>query len=110
MNQSANHAVAGGVQDKLLEGMKAALAEAEDLLRSAANATGDQAAELLHPREARLAAHAGKAGLGAGAGQARLAARAGQGGLARREQGCLVEPDPKLPARQRARTGPQANC
>ena len=46
MNQSTHHAVAGGVQEKLLEGMKAALAEAEDLLRSAANATGDQAAEL----------------------------------------------------------------
>lgn len=46
MNQSAHHAVAGGVQEKLLEGMKAALAEAEGLLRSAASATGDQAAEL----------------------------------------------------------------
>lgn len=46
MNQSANHAVTGGVQEKLLEGMKAALTEAEDLLRSAASATGDQAAEL----------------------------------------------------------------
>lgn len=46
MNQSAHNAVAGGVQEKLLEGMKAALAEAEDLLRSAASATGDQAAEL----------------------------------------------------------------
>ena len=46
MNQSANHPIASGVQDKLLESMKAALAEAEDLLRSAASATGDQAAEL----------------------------------------------------------------
>ena len=46
MNQSANHAAAGSTQEKLLEGMKAALAEAEDLLRSAASATGDQAAEL----------------------------------------------------------------
>lgn len=46
MNQSANHAVAGSAQEKLLEVMKAALAEAEGLLRSAASATGDQAAEL----------------------------------------------------------------
>ena len=40
MNQSANHPIASGVQDKLLESMKAALAEAEGLLRSAASATG----------------------------------------------------------------------
>lgn len=46
MNQSANHADAGSAQEKLLHGMRAALAEAEDLLRSAASATGEQAAEL----------------------------------------------------------------
>jgi ElaB/YqjD/DUF883 family membrane-anchored ribosome-binding protein len=46
MNQSTDSAMTNGVQEKLLEGMKAALAEAEGLLRSAASATGDQAAEL----------------------------------------------------------------
>ncbi len=46
MNQSADHVDAGAVQEKLLESLKAALGEAEGLLRSAANATGDQAAEL----------------------------------------------------------------
>ena len=46
MNQSTDNAVAGCAQDKLLNGLKAALGEAEGLLRSAASATGDQAAEL----------------------------------------------------------------
>ena len=46
MNQAARNAVAGSAQEKLLDGLKAALDEAEGLLRSAANATGDQAAEL----------------------------------------------------------------
>ncbi len=46
MNQSADHVDAGTVQEKLLESLKVALGEAEGLLRSAANATGDQAAEL----------------------------------------------------------------
>lgn len=46
MNQSANNASVGAAQDKLLESLKVALDEAEGLLRSAANATGDQAAEL----------------------------------------------------------------
>ena len=46
MNQSADHFDAGEVQEILLESLKAALGEAEGLLRSAANATGDQAAEL----------------------------------------------------------------
>ena len=46
MSQSTNNAVAGTAQQKLLEDLKAALDEAEGLLRSAAHATGDQAAEL----------------------------------------------------------------
>jgi ElaB/YqjD/DUF883 family membrane-anchored ribosome-binding protein len=46
MNQSADNAGTGTTQDRLLESLKFALGEAEDLLRSAANATGDQAAEL----------------------------------------------------------------
>ena len=46
MNQTENTANTASTQDKLLEGLKAALNEAEGFLRSAANATGDQAAEL----------------------------------------------------------------
>lgn len=46
MNQTENTAHTTSAQDKLLEGLKAALNEAESLLRSAANATGDQATEL----------------------------------------------------------------
>jgi ElaB/YqjD/DUF883 family membrane-anchored ribosome-binding protein len=46
MNQPENTEHTASAQDKLLEGLKGALNEAEALLRSAANATGDQAAEL----------------------------------------------------------------
>jgi ElaB/YqjD/DUF883 family membrane-anchored ribosome-binding protein len=46
MNQPENTEHTTSAQDKLLEGLKAALNEAEGFLRSAAHATGDQAAEL----------------------------------------------------------------
>jgi ElaB/YqjD/DUF883 family membrane-anchored ribosome-binding protein len=45
MNQPENTEHTASAQDKLLEGLKAALNEAEGFLRSAANATGEQAAE-----------------------------------------------------------------
>jgi ElaB/YqjD/DUF883 family membrane-anchored ribosome-binding protein len=46
MSQTENTANTASTQDKLLEGLNAALNEAEGFLRSAANASGDQAAEL----------------------------------------------------------------
>ena len=46
MSKHTDNMDTGTVQDKLLESLKAALDEAEGLLRSAANATGEQAEEL----------------------------------------------------------------
>lgn len=46
MNKHADKFDTGAAKEQLLDSLKVALGEAEEFLRSAANATGDEAAEL----------------------------------------------------------------